>query len=55
MYILFSNAAGASIVKLLHDVDEVVRNAITPKNVAELIFSYPIKGLLEIDQTNVQG
>lgn len=49
------NAAGASIIKLLCDVEEVAWNAIMPKNVPELIFSYPIKGPLALDETDVQA
>ena len=52
---VFNNTAGASIVKLLYAIDEVVRDAIMPENVPELVSTHTMKGLLEIDETNVQG
>ena len=50
---IFSNAAGATIRKLLYDTDKVVRNAIMPENVPEFFSSYTIKGLFKIDETAV--
>ena len=53
MFVRLNNAAGASIIKLLYDVDGIVRNAIMPKNVPEFVASHTIKILLEIDETDV--
>jgi len=36
-------------MKLLYDIDEVVRNATMLTNVPELISSYTIKGIVKID------
>ena len=55
MSVRFQQRSRCFHLKLLYDVDEVVRNAIMSKSVPELVSSYTIKGLLEIDETDVQG